>query len=386
MPTLGQQVRYEPVDVPEPDEPRYREWIPAPSAIETDGADWGGLFHTAPGEVGDGTVGTRLSPLEAFANAQVDHVGIGYDGYEHVVSVGPAVVGLGSFDAEPVREAVLDRGFERVDSYEGYDRFERTDPASAVAVRDGTVVCRRRGRLGERPEMDTIEAVIDAGDGRLERRHEVDEGFDALTRAVGAYPTVQLFDSGGFLTDQLEDELGVERAVHAYAFDDDGVYFQSTYLVDDGLGVSPHHVEDALAHDSRAIDAYAVEVSIDEPFVRVDMQESHEQFRNRVGDAESTVYPRVTWTVEHNGDRLEVTHGGGDSVDAERLTLYYDSRSRSDPGIDHQFGDEFETVSVGDSVVVDVSEAPPDDSVALLYSPPDTNNAAVVIRVPLERT
>ncbi|WP_369727912.1 hypothetical protein [Natrarchaeobius versutus] len=378
MPTLGQQIRYADVDVPEAGDPIYREWVPARSALEHTDGGWRTVRAATPNDMGADVVGTTDPLPGQTVKARLDHLGVGYENYDHVVSVGPVVVCLGPFDAALVRETLLESDYEDVGAYHGYDLFERTDLTRGVAVRDGTVLFRQRAADSGPVDPTDLEVVIDAEAGRVPRRADEDEDFDAVARATGSHPTVQLFEGWGPIVEELSEAFSARNSSMVYAYDEECVYHRSVCLFEEGAGLTSREVEDVLADRNAAVEAHGVEVTIDEPYLWVDIRETHEDFRSRVGDDRR--YPQITWGVDAGGAGFTVSHDGGDPVDADRLTLFPDSRSRVDPGIEPQFGDEFDVVESGDSLTVESFESEPEDSIALLYSPPGTNDGTVMAR------
>ncbi|MWV40223.1 hypothetical protein [Natrialba sp. INN-245] len=385
MPTLGQQIRYADVDVPTSGEPIYREWIPARSALEHADGGWRTVRYATPNAMGEDVVGATDPLPEQVLRARLDYLGVGYGTYDHVLSVGPVTVCLGSFDAATVRDTVLETGYEERGDYAGYDLFERTDLTRGVAVRDGAVLFRHRADASGPLDPADLEVVIDAEAGRVLRRADEDDAFDAVSRATGSHPTVQLFEGWGPIVRDLSEGFAARSSSMAYAYDEEYVYHRTVCRFEAGAGLTAREVEDVLTRQNRVVEADGVEVVIDEPFLWVDLRESHEEFRSRVGDDRR--YPQITWGVSVDGDGTEftVSHDGGGPVDTDRLTLYLDSRSRVEPGIAPQFDDEFGVLEPGDSLTVDSFEGDRDDSVALLYSPPETNDGTVMVRFVPER-
>ncbi|WP_124194972.1 hypothetical protein [Natrarchaeobius chitinivorans] len=382
MPTLGQQIRYADVDVPEAGDPVYGEWIPARSAIEHADGGWRTVRYARPNDAGENVVGA-IDPLpEQTVRARLDYLGVGYENYDHVVSVGPVTVCLGSFDSGTVRETVLASDYEEIGSYEGYDLFERTDLTRGVAVRDGAVLFRHRADGSGPLESPDLETVIDAEGGRVPRRADEDDGFDAVARATGSQPTVQLFDGWGPIVRELSEGFSARNSSMVYAYDGEYVYHRTVCLFEAEAPLTPREVEDVLVERNTAVEAHGVEVTVDEPYLWVDIRETHEKFRSRVGTDAARRYPQITWGIDVADDvaGFTVRHDGGDPVDADLLTLYFDSQSRVQPGIEPQFADEFDVVEPGDSLTVAGLEGNRGESVALLYSPPETNDGTVMVR------
>ncbi|ELZ02338.1 hypothetical protein [Natrialba asiatica] len=382
LPMLGQQIRYADVDVPNSGEPIYREWIPAASALDGSNDNWANVMYATPGEMGESVIGARYSMTDALLRAQMDYLGVGYENYERVVGTGPVIIGLGSFTAATVRETILESGYERLGSYEGYDCFERTDLTRGVAVRDGVIIFRRRKNDGGSLDVVDLETAIDAGAGRIERHYEADDRFERLTRAAGSRPELQVMRSKSLLNGDLVDKFDVRWSSMGYTFDEDRIYHQFVHVCGEEPSLSERRVKAVLEHDNRALDAYAVDVTIDDPILQIDMSESHAAARDR-SSSDGVTYPQITWGVRTvaDGEQIELSHDGGDAVDANRLTVTYGANFDTEPKPDRQFADEFETVESGASLTLDITDRPQEVSVTVGYRPRESSSLTVLFRV-----
>ena len=374
MPTLGQQVRYADVDVPESDEPTYREWTPA-SFSRTDG-DVPRVDYLAPREVyGDDAfvTGTHDLITGVFAS-YLDYLGVGYRNYDDLLNLGDAVVGRGSFDATSVRETVLDGGYEEAGEYEGYDLFERQGTARAVAVRDGTMVY-----SGVERALAVVETVVDARAGRRERLHEADDAFDSISRDLGAMPAMSFWRA----TDGAGDPLGIELfeghdprwSVVCSTADAEYAYEVIHVRLGTAATFSERRLKTHLEDRNEWARAHTADVTVDGAAVDVAVKWTREEALEWVGDRKRPAPPQITWetTVEDGGDAVRIAHLAGDAVDATDLRLVYPG---TDVPVEPQFDDRFDTVQAGDELTVDVGDRSDATSLQVVYEP---NDAQVLV-------
>ncbi|WP_049925458.1 hypothetical protein [Halopiger goleimassiliensis] len=383
VPALGQQVRYGEVDAPEAKSPTYRRWVPAPSEAVGERSTMDPIVFR-PGEAGADEVGVR--PMggipEALTRARMDYFGVGFDRYETVFSYDPVIVALGSFDAADVTETISAGPYEHADSYRDFDVYERSAPERSVAVRDGAIL------FGSAPEArPALEAVIDARNDAERRLTATDETFAALTDRIGLHPAVA-FSAGTDADDAkagglLGGELGPTRgSAWSYAFDDADVYHRNLLCYERDVDLTERRVKARLENENEAIDAAAVAVDVDGQWLRIDLRQSHERVRDRVGDPVPAP-PQITWTFDREHESVRITHRGGDAVPASALAVGLGGGLEIDETA-RQFTDEYETVADGDAITVDTSERAGDDSVVIVHDPGDRNDRTIVGSYPLE--
>lgn len=347
LPPLGQRVRFGRIDFPPSQQPAYRRWVPAASAAPGRSAD-APVRAARPGTLPGGSLGRGL-----FV-APPDYFGTDFEEYDRAVATAGAYVFEGSTDPETVGDALDGTGYEYVGSYGGYDLYNRTDVPRTVAATDGAVLWasgddRRR----------SIEAVADAGAGRVPRRHETDDAFATITDAAGANG----FDAIDGLEIGLEAGADALATATAHTYRGSTGFFRSQYLFETEAEVpQPRRIRRELRAEETAVRADAADV-------RVEGRRLVVEFRTEGDDVDvGWRTPQITWGADHDPDAETVTlrHEAGDSVDAETVVVTVRNEG-SDSGLldspeGRQFTDEYDTVGPGDSLSV-----PVDDSTRSVY-------------------
>ena len=363
LPPLGQRVRFGRVDVPPADPPEYRRWIPAASALPEGTTD---TVHAGrPPGLPQSSLGRGLFVATA------DWLGTAFESYDLAVDIGRTLVLEGQTDPGTVAEALAGTGYAAAGSYEGYDLYTREDAPRTVAAGDGAAVM-ATGASGR----DLVVAVVDAHDGRLQRRHETDAEFAAITDATGATD----FDIVGGLrmVPEATSEAVTSSTSHAYA--EEATYVRSQYIFESADAVPEERIRRELRASKAAVRADAVDMWTDGRRAIVDLRSdspARTDFRT----------PLITWGAAHNPEDRTVTlrHEAGETVDADALVV--DVRAEDDnSGIldapeGKQFADAHETVGPSDSLTVPVD--PDDGAVHVRYRPvEDRSNTLFSYRIP----
>jgi hypothetical protein len=352
LPPLGRRVRFGRVDAPEAGSPDYRRWLPEPSAFDdpTDpdvakGIAWFMTF--TPNDLGTETVGETFSFPVGLVRPRVDHVGVGYGNYDRVVWYGPTFAVEADVDRTAVRETLSTTGYSEAGTHRGFDLYDRSDLPRAVAVGDDGFVF----ASGDTALSD-VRAVVDARTGASRRYHETDETFALLSSATGNYPWTWFH--------QTDDEGAMLASASSFAFDDDAVYYVWTRVYREGETPSKAALQRELEENDRALRSEDVDVELDGRVATIEFRHTHERFKE--DNKEEAPPPHVTWGLDHDREAQEVTlhHEAGDPVPAEELFVGYAPvvHDEDEPTIDTQFDDEYDTVSPGDSLTVDVSNWP----------------------------
>jgi hypothetical protein len=312
LPPVGQQVRYGRVDVPNAidTDPRYREWIPASDELpdvetERDIEDmhW---VSVAPKTLDSAELGSMFGIGTGLVLSRMDYVGYEFAHYEYVHSNALGSIAEGDIDRETVAETLLDGGYSRDGTYHDWDMFDRTDMPRAVAVSDSAVV-----RTQGEHRRKFLETLADAGDGRIERRHEADERFERFTERVGMYP--EMIEQFGYNFSPVEPEY----ATMAFTFEDDGIYYTQHQQFADGETPSRGEIEQFLEEEhERAARAWAVDIEIEDTFVRTEMHMSEEEAG---ADSPNDRQPHVMWGVEESGETVTIQLEAGDSIPVDQL-------------------------------------------------------------------
>lgn len=389
MPPLGQEIRYGRVDVPPAGDPVYRRWVP-PLDTESDRGSplWEDLMYTTPRQTGSGAV-DRVHIGRGFLKSSMDYFGIGYDNYDRVLGNFVSIVAEVDVDRGTVEETLLDSGYEAQGSYDGYDLYGRSDLPRTVAVGDEAIVFSRSSHH----ESD-VRRIIDTGADRTEPRHAHDEQFAELTAAAGSQPFVWLGVPMPY------DWDAPETGGMSMTYDDSAAYFVHYLLFPEDDVPTIRSIREQMTEVQRAVDAYSVDVSLDENLATIEMHQPLERYFQDLDSNQLT--PQVTWGLDHDRDAGTVTlrHEAGDAVDAELLTVFVDESNGAEVvdgsngtevvdgtnGAEDeapaQFADEYGTVTPGDSLTVDVGG--PDESVRLVFESSDGETMMILVNYDLD--
>jgi hypothetical protein len=315
LPPVGQEVRYGRVDTPGPadGEPTYRRWMPAEDALPEvenppDVADMHWVSVT-PGNLGMDEPGAEFRIGAAVVMTALDYFGYGFEHYDNVYGLGSlGAVAEGDIDTSAVTETLEESGYKRDGTYHGWELFDRTDIPRTVAVSGEAIVQTNGGK-----RRTFIETLLDAGDGRIDRRHEHDEQFRSFSEWVGSYPTLLEGFGGGFT------DPGPDESVLAYTFDEDAAYYLYLQQYADGetpaKGEIQHALEDSI---ERAMQAWAVDIEVDEPHVAVEMRVDKAEFKD---DFVEDRTPYLTWGVDDGEETVTIRHEAGESVPLDQVDI-----------------------------------------------------------------
>lgn len=358
LPPLGQEVRYGRVDTPEPVDttPVYRRWIPAGSELSdvgdspsVDGLHW---VSVTPDRLGLDALGAEFRIGATLVKAQLDYFGYAFQHYKYVHSFGSlGAVAEGNVDGTLVTETLLESGYERDGTHHDWELFDREDIPRRVAVSDGAVV-----QSNGEHRHEYLETLLDAGDGRIDRRHEREEQFDSFTEWVGSYPTLLEGFGGGF------GAFEPEASTMAYTFDDEAAYYIYLQQYADGETPSEGEIQQALEESQeRAVRAWSVDIELDGTQVSVQMRFGQDEF-NEGGSSAEDRRPYLTWGVEDGDGVVAVRHEAGEPVPVDQLDVEPDGVVVTDlePGT---------TIEPGDELTVETGAFPEDDdTLSLFYS------------------
>jgi len=378
LPPVGQQVRFGRVDVPNQADntPRYRQWMPAQHEVpdvesmsDVSDAHWTSL---TPGSLGADALGTNFTIGSALAMATLDYVGYDITHYDYLHHGDPPwVVAEGNIDRSVVTDTVLDGGYSRDGTYHGWEMFDRTDLPRTVAMSDSAVVMSR----GD-DRRAIIETVLDAGDGRIERRHESDETFASFSDQVGMYPTI-LSDFGEGFTNAEP-----AHAAMGYTFDENGGYFVYHHQYAPGETPSQSRIERVLESEmDTATEALSVDVRRDEPHVEIQMRVDRARVTRTSTD---DVRPHVMWGVEETGETVTVRLEAGDSIPVDRLEVEpegvivegFEAGTVLEPGDAFVVAFELLPAEEDDVSVFYNYEGTEHDSAAIIHYTPDESDTA----------
>jgi hypothetical protein len=345
LPPLGREQSYGRLEVPPPDDPGYRRWLPAPSTFEDDSNYTFASREPAPV---DGGEPEEFLGRRAISRSELDHFGVGETDYDRLVETPFGVVIEADFEASTVTETLAGSGYEPDGSYLGYDLYSRTDVRRRAAVRDGTIVWTSE-RVHDRPDL---EALVDAGAGDRRRYHEGSEAFAHVSEAAGANRMLVVGPDFGDPTDTAE--MGAD----AFRFDGDVAYQVVTLLFPEGRVPTVDRLERAFREE------YGLTEEAEVFDVRVDGRLATLETRVPLGEPRDLTPiedpPQVTWGADFDADARALTlrHEAGEPVDAE--WLWYDVGTEARPGMietEPLWTDE-RRVGPGNGATIDLSDRP----------------------------
>lgn len=343
LPSFGQRVRYGEVEEPSPDGATYRRWLPADQGARA--------FYHVPGERGEETLGGPID--DTSMSSRMEYVGVDMDDVAYACRISThreddVFVLRTDPDLTHIEGVLDDLAYEPVDRYRGVDRYERpSDQNVTVGSNQASVGIGDDVVLYTEETVAQLEPIIDAGVDVSYRVHSQRQELKTFFEAIGGQPAMDVTytDIG-----ELEDSMA-RGSARQYVFDDDAAYFIRTVLNAEGEDISRSEQESWIESREYATDARRVDLRIDEPLVTIAVEFDHDRFLEQFGPAIDI--PLVTWDVTYHRDSeaVEVVHLAGESVDAEGLAVRGDNLGNELP----QFDDQYQTVSPGDSLAIDVS-------------------------------
>jgi hypothetical protein len=325
------------VDYPATPAPDYRRWLPAPGTLP-DGETYDAMHLRLADLVGNDDVPGQAAGLRnLFARTGRAPLGVDPGRIRAVVKVAlvEATTLLGSFDPGSVGAAARKAGYERTGTHRGFELYERADEPHALAA-SGTAIVQAR-----HDEAATVaRRVVDAGRGEVDRYHEVDDGFERLSDAVGG--TLSWVHGG----EGFDPPAGVVRSATGQALVDGRVFFALVYRFESAEAATAAAIREAAAGNGRLPRMAPLDVTVDGRLGRAEFARDAASVLE-----ERPLQPIVAWAFdrEATAGRVTVTHRAGDPVRADRLSL------RTDDGpTGRQFADDHGTVRPGDAVTVSV--------------------------------
>ncbi|MFC6941349.1 hypothetical protein ACFQE8_15485 [Salinirubellus sp. GCM10025818] len=346
LPPLGRGQSYGRLEVPPPDEPAYRRWLPAPSTFEVHESNYA-FAYREPAPV-DGGEPEEFLGRRAMSKSELDYFGLGESNYDRLLETPFGIVVEAEFEASTATETLAGSGYEPDGSYRGYDLFSRSDVPRRAAVRDGVVVWSSE-RVHDRPD---VEALVDAGAGDRRRYHEENEAFARASEAAGANRMLIVGPDFGDPTDTAE--MGAD----AFRFDGDVAYQVVTLRFPDGRVPTADRLERAFR------DEYGLTEEAEVFDVRIDGRLATLETRVPLGEPRDLTPiedpPQVTWGAEFDADARALTlrHETGEAVDTE--WLWFDAETEARPGMietEPLWTDE-RGIGPGDGDTVDLSDRP----------------------------
>ncbi|ELZ95967.1 hypothetical protein C440_06742 [Haloferax mucosum ATCC BAA-1512] len=352
LPPVGPKQHFGRLDVPQADPPRYRRWLPAPSVADgLDDEHYGFLFRR-PSKLEYPAPIRFIVPRKRLLR-ETDYFGIDYDSYGTILETPFGTVIEADFDRQTVVDTLAEGGYQKADTYTGYDVFSRSDVRRRAAVSDDAIVWSNENHH----ERANIELVVDAEAGDVPRYHESNDDFKRLSEKIGESRMVEL-------TPPLEGAR-YWMSCEAFRFDEQTAYHVRSFLFPDGTTVPKERLKE------RGIGGTVLTREVENSDLRFDGRMA--TFEGRIppkagvhpSNVKPSYPPQVTWgvTYETDSESAVVRHEVGESVPAERISLAFDV-ARDAPGVGHTkrvegplFTDS-KTVEPGDTATVDLRNPP----------------------------
>lgn len=372
LPPLGTRQRFGRVDTPGADPPEYRQWLPAPAAVGAGDLPHYPFLFRRPGAL-DYPAPVRFTTPRKRLLSDLDYFGVGYANYARLLQTGfgTVLVGGDGFDPATVADTLTASGYAPDGRYEGADRYARSDVRRRALVTDEAVVWSSE-RVHPRP---TVEALLDAREGRVRRYHESDDVYRQLSETVGESRMVEFVPPDG------------ERAwtkCEGFRFDGDVAYHVMAFRYPEGMAVP----EADLRRRSRRGTVLTREVDESELGVDGQLVVVEGRIPPEEGIPPEDIHPpyppQVTWGVSRDdaAGTVSLRHEAGDTVPTDHLHLGFEVAVGDDlrDALDVPVGDDLwdvpetaplptvlEELGPGDVVtldrenVPDVRVIPPDD-------------------------
>jgi hypothetical protein len=346
LPPLGSEQRFGRVDAPPADPPRYRRWLPAPAEVGADDSHYAFLFRRPTGF--DYPAPVRFTTPRKRLLADLDHFGIGYQNYDALVATAFGTVVEADVRGDAVADALAESGYRADGTYEGYDRFTRSDVPRRALVTDGAVVWASQ-RVHDRPN---VEAFVDAHDGRIDRYHEANAGFERLSDVVGESRMVEFVPP---TTDRTWTKC------EGFRFDGTTAYHLMTFLYPEGE-VPP---EAELRRRSKRGTVLTREVENADFGVDGRLVTVAGRVPPNAGVAPSEIEPpyppQVTWGVDRGDGTVTVRHEAGAAVATDVLAFEFGVDAAPDQltlAETRPLPTDVDEFGPGDSATIDVGDDP----------------------------
>lgn len=349
LPALGQAARYESVDMPPADPPRYRKWAPA-------SGDYLGIGFRAiarPSGDAESVLGFPFKPGADWIAPEIDYFGVGIEHYDLAFSLVGASNDVSVLEgpvAPPeVAETILGSGYEADGTLAEYDRYVREDVPRTVTVTDGRIL------FGKGPERDAaIEHALDTYEGRVPRLLE-QPAFERVTDEVGLRPLVWT----GERYDHFLDDHEIDRYSLCLDYDERGIVY-GWYAVFDGSAPSREAFREGISDHDISDSVDTVEIRRDGSFGGFEARFTNDGTAHEFWGSDRTTV-QITWGVERSSDAYVLRHEAGDVVPAADLVVSVGYRDSDPVPADVQFTDQYETVGPGTTLRVP-TDAIPDSS------------------------
>lgn len=363
LPPLGSARRFGRIDPPPADPPHYRRWLPAPAAVSGLDRVHYPFLYRRPDEL-DYPAPVRFTTPRKRLRAELDHFGVGYAAYHGLLASPLGTVVEADVDTATVVRTLTESGYRADGSYHGYDRFARDDVPRRAAVGEDAVVW-ASDRVHDHPSVETL---LDARAGRVDRYHEANDDVARLTDAVGGSRMVEFVPPEGDRT---------WSKCEGFRFADGTAYHVVTFRYP--AGETPPEAE--LRERSR--EGTILTRPVENSDFRIDGRLVTVEGRIPPGagidpaDIDPPYPPQITWGVARDDDptALAIRHEAGETIPADALELRFGTDDPDALLVDaasRPFTTDTDAVGPGDAATVDPHDPP---SVGVIH-PDDVDHDA----------
>lgn len=289
-----------------------------------------------------------------------------------------AVVVRTDMSGEALANAVVDAGYERTDTHGEATLYaapgdDSSGAGSTLAVQGGVMV---RGRA------DVVRTLVDAAAGDAARLTDTNEDVATLyegttgaqIRVIGTDPAAATGGGENILS-------GAETLVYAWELGSEATTFTATAVYPEGAVPAAADFSTYLETDATPTPYSGFEGSVDGQLVTTTGSLPTEDFSLFGGGGSNTgsggtEAPQAMFTFEFDEEAETVTivHEGGGSIEAGRLTIEIEGIEES-----KSFAPAGETITAGSSVTIDVSGAPAEAEIRLVWSGPDGRTQVIAM-------
>jgi hypothetical protein len=267
-----------------------------------------------------------------------------------MVSLSPAAGGIvvrsGVSRSNPA-VALAEAGYESEGTRDGFEVFGRGSGRGPPRTAPHLVAVSGNDVVHTPPDdplpvaRSELQAVVDAGQGQVERYHAADEAVEDVGTAVGQGTFAMLRGR------RAGQPFGtVVAAVRKWSLGPDRTDVRWMLRFEDAADVGVVDLEAGLAGHLSGYRNTSVETSGAEVDVRGELPTGEFDLGYPGAPGEDGV-PHAQFDIEWEGTTVRVVHAAGQPVAADRLTVTVEETAT-----DVQFADEYGTVTEGDAVTV----------------------------------
>lgn len=359
-------------------EPTYREWLPAPAALNCSDYRFAHVDAAAIREHRDSLHAETFDDLRSFVTARERVHGLNLAQVVSLVRLFTlnwthlGTVMIGRFAADDVADALTGAGFAQAGNYGEYRRYEH-DAGVAAAVTDGVLFW--SGRVADR--IDAVSAVVGARHGERTRYHEVSDDIATLTKELGAPAVAMGYGTSRIPETDAEDGdfAGAVGRGKGWDVGEETTRLNFAVPFASATEAAPGRVEEWARGQPEFRDYDRLDVREDGRVVslrgRIATGRMDLLSPNDPDETPTPSVPQVSLDFDHDQqlEVVEIVHAAGDPLDTAELAVLIDGEPTAT-----QFDDEYEEVTAGAAITVDVSAAPSGVTIAVVWEGGDRSS------------